>query len=187
MFTWQRKKWQQKVSDAADSIAAAADGPVSSATGKTWLNGPTFTAMLALMVIAGYPDVVFGFSTFFFRDFLQFGYPIAYYHKLQIAAAHIPLWNPLNNCGLPFLAQWNTMTFYPGSIIYLLLPLPWSLNLFVLLHQIFAGLGMFFWPATGPAAPWLPRWPGPGTPSAAWLNSACNGPTILPAWAGCRG
>ena len=36
------------------------------------------------------------------------------------------------------------MPLYPPSLIYLLLPLPWSLSFFCLLHLWFAGFGMFF-------------------------------------------
>src|SRR5947209_4036636 len=36
------------------------------------------------------------------------------------------------------------MTLYPGSLIYLLLPLPWSLSFFCLAHLFLAGLGMYF-------------------------------------------
>ena len=55
----------------------------------------------------------------------------------------MPLWNPLSNCGIPFLAQWNTLTLYPFSFLYLLLPLPWSLNIFCLTHLWLAGMGMY--------------------------------------------
>src|SRR2546422_6029354 len=34
-----------------------------------------------------------------------------------------------------FLAQWNTMVLYPGSLFYLVFPLSWSLAVFCLLHQ----------------------------------------------------
>src|SRR5207302_2254502 len=53
-------------------------------------------------------------------------------------------WNPLNNCGIPFIAQWNTTVFYPLSWFYLLLPLPWSLSYFCLGHLVLAGLAMYF-------------------------------------------
>ncbi|HTG42994.1 MAG TPA: YfhO family protein, partial [Verrucomicrobiae bacterium] len=46
-------------------------------------------------------------------------------------------------CGLPFLAQWNTMVFYPFSLIYLLFPLSWSLGFFCLFHLWWAAFGMF--------------------------------------------
>ena len=53
------------------------------------------------------------------------------------------MWNPFNNSGLPFLAQWNTLVCYPLSLIYLVLPLPWSLGIFCLAHLFLGGVGMF--------------------------------------------
>jgi len=103
-----------------------------------------FALLLALLIVACFAPVLFGFQSFVFRDFGLFGHPLAYYHRESFWRGEIPLWNPLNNCGLPFMAQWNTMVFYPPSLIYLLLPLPWSLCLFCLLHLYFGGLGMFF-------------------------------------------
>ncbi|MDW8310904.1 MAG: hypothetical protein RMK20_16150, partial [Verrucomicrobiales bacterium] len=55
----------------------------------------------------------------------------------------LPLWNPWNGCGVPFLAQWNTMPLYPPVLLYVLLPLTWGLNLFCLLHLWWGGLGAY--------------------------------------------
>jgi hypothetical protein len=96
-----------------------------------------------MLVFAAYPGVAMGLNTFFYRDFFLFGYPLAYYHRQTFWAGEFPLWNPLSFCGLPFLAQWNTMVLYPGSLLYLVLPLPWSLNLFCFIHQVIAGVGMY--------------------------------------------
>ena len=87
--------------------------------------------------------MLLGSASFVLRDFSVFGYPIAHYHRECFWRGELPLWNPLNNCGLPFLAQWNTMTLYPGSLVYLLLPLPWSLGFFMLLHLWLGGFGMY--------------------------------------------
>lgn len=115
-----------------------------------------FAGILAGLITLSFADVLFFGRSFFFRDFGIFGYPLAYYHRESFWRGEIPLWNPLNNCGLPFLAQWNSLTLYPPSLIYLLLPLPWSLNLFCLLHLFWAGFGMYMlarrW-TTHPLAP----------------------------------
>ena len=103
-----------------------------------------FALLLGVLVGACFAPVLLGFESFIFRDFGLFGHPLAYYYRESFWRGEIPLWNPLNNCGLPFMAQWNAMVFYPPSLIYLLLPLPWSLNVFCLLHLWFGGLGMFF-------------------------------------------
>ena len=54
------------------------------------------------------------------------------------------MWNPLSNIGLPFLAQWNSLVLYPGSLIYLLLPISWSLSIYCLAHLFLAGMGMYW-------------------------------------------
>ncbi len=78
------------------------------------------------------------------RDFGGYTYPLAAHLRESILNGEWPLWNPYARCGLPFLAQWNTLALYPPSLFYIFLPLPWSLNLFSLGHQFIAGLGMYF-------------------------------------------
>ncbi len=108
-----------------------------------WFTPGRFAILLALVIFAANPEVVLGWQTFYYRDFGFFAYPLAHYHRDRFWHGEIPLWNPLNNCGLPFLAQWNTLVLYPGSLFYLLFPLSWSLAVFCLLHQFLAGMGMF--------------------------------------------
>ncbi len=118
-------------------------GAVANDDGKWW-SPRRFALLLGILIIAVFPDVLTGSHTFFFKDFSNFAYPVAQYHRDCFWRGEIPLWNPLSNCGLPFLAQWNTMTLYPPSLFYLLLPLEWSLGVFCLLHLFLAGLGMYF-------------------------------------------
>src|SRR5580704_15436524 len=103
-----------------------------------------FALLLALLVVATYPQVVFGIETFVARDFGFFVYPLAHFQRECFWHGELPFWDPYNNCGVPFLAQWNTMPLYPPSLIYLTLPPEWALGFFSLLHLWFAGLGMFF-------------------------------------------
>src|SRR5947207_1764459 len=121
-----------------------------------WFTPGRFAIILALSIFAAYPEVLLGLQTFYYRDFGFFGYPIAHYLRESFWRGEIPLWNPLNNSGLPFLAQWNTLVLYPGSIFYLLFPLSWSLSVFCLLHQFLAGFCMYWlarrWTASGLAA-----------------------------------
>jgi Bacterial membrane protein YfhO len=109
-----------------------------------WLGPGRFGLLLTVLIVACFPQVVAGWETFFFRDYGAFTYPLAFFHREAFWRGELPFWNPLNNCGLPFLAQWNTLTLYPGSLIYLLLPLPWGLGMFCLLHMLLAGLGAWF-------------------------------------------
>lgn len=109
-----------------------------------WFTPGRFGLLLALLVFASFPQVVLGLQTFVARDYGFFAYPLAHFQKDCFWHGEIPFWNPYNNCGIPFLAQWNTMPLYPPALIYLLFPLTWSLSFFCLLHLWFGGLGMYF-------------------------------------------
>ena len=109
-----------------------------------WLTPRRFAALLGLLVAALFPDVLLGTGTFIFRDYGLFSYPLAHFQQELFWSGELPLWNPLNNCGIPFLAQWSGLALYPPALFYLLLPLTWSLGVFCLLHLYWGGLGMFF-------------------------------------------
>lgn len=102
-----------------------------------------FAVVLAALLAAAYPAVIFGARTFFHRDFGVLAYPTVAFAREAFWHGTLPLWNPLSHCGVPFFAQWGTMPLYPGALVYLLLPLPWSLNFFCLAHLWLAGLGMY--------------------------------------------
>jgi hypothetical protein len=103
-----------------------------------------FGLILGLLIFAAFPQVLLGLQTFVVRDFGFFAYPLAYFQRECFWRGELPFWDPYNNCGAPFLAQWNTMPLYPPALIYLILPLNWSLSFFCLLHLFWAGLGMYF-------------------------------------------
>ncbi len=102
-----------------------------------------FLLTLGLLVFISYPELLLGTRAFCYRDTGLFSYPVAYYLRVSLWHGQLPLWNPFNNCGTPFLAQWNTLALYPFSLFYVLLPMPWSLNCFLLGHLLLAGLGMY--------------------------------------------
>src|SRR5689334_7929217 len=102
----------------------------SAASCAEWLTPVRFALVLAGLIAAFFPEVLFGGKSFVFRDFGIFTYPTAYYQRACFWQGQVPLWNPLNNCGIPFLAQWNTVALYPLALIYLLLPLTWGLNFY---------------------------------------------------------
>ncbi len=108
-----------------------------------WLTPGRFAVLLAVLTLASYPQVFLGLQTFVYRDFGYFAYPIGYHLRESFWRGELPLWNPLNNCGIPFLAQWNTQVLYPPALFYVLLPLSWALGVFCLLHLFWGGLGMF--------------------------------------------
>src|SRR5579862_5363393 len=89
----------------------------------SWFTAPRMLFLLGALVVVTYPGIVFGTSVFTYRDAGLFTYPVTYYFRDCARHGQWPLWNPYNNCGIPFLAQWNTLTLYPLSLIYLALPM----------------------------------------------------------------
>jgi hypothetical protein len=102
---------------------------------------PRFAAFLLLAFVLAFPGIWLGTETFFRSDYGVMAYPSAHYLRESLRAGELPLWNPLSNCGAPFLAQWGTMCLYPGSLFFVALPMPWALGVFCLLHLWLGGLG----------------------------------------------
>jgi hypothetical protein len=108
-----------------------------------WLTSRRFALLLGALVLASFPAVIFGTRTFIVRDYGLFSYPVAFFQRESFWRGELPLWNPYNHCGLPFLAQWNTLALYPPALLYLLTPLTWGLSFFCLAHLFWGGLGMY--------------------------------------------
>jgi hypothetical protein len=117
--------------------------PTGSVGVRDFLTPARFALVLAALVLATFPGVLTGASTFIIRDFGLFSYPVAAFQKECFWRGELPSWNPYSFCGLPFLAQWNTLALYPLAIIYLVAPLTWSLPFFCLLHLYWGGVGMY--------------------------------------------
>jgi hypothetical protein len=129
----------------SDSSAKdAADVPRAAGTGGDWCSPRRFALVLAVLIFVPFWNVLLGLDTFAVRDFGLFSYPCASFQRQCFWQGELPWWNPLSCCGLPFLAQFNTLALYPPALIYLLLPLTWSLPFFCLLHLFLGGMGMYF-------------------------------------------
>ncbi len=126
----------------AAELAVKPSAPESQARTSTF-SALRFAAILAGAIVVLFHKVLLGSETFFYRDFGVLAYPTIHHAHAAFWRGELPLWNPLSNCGVPFLAQWGTMVLYPFSLVYLIFPLPWSLHLFCLGHLVLAGLGMY--------------------------------------------
>ena len=106
-----------------------------------WFTPRRFAVFLLLAFVVAFPGIWMGTETFFRSDYGVMAYPAAHYLRESLWRGELPLWNPLSNCGAPFLAQWGTMCLYPGSLFFVVLPMPWALGVFCLLHLWLGGLG----------------------------------------------
>jgi len=98
---------------------------------------------MAALLLGAFPKVLLGLESFYYRDYGVLGYPFVFHAHASFWRGELPLWNPLSNCGTPFLAQWGTMTLYPFSLFYMILPLPWSLTWFCFGHVLLGSAGMY--------------------------------------------
>ena len=120
------------------------DSAVEVEGASAWFVPWRFALLLVVLILVSFPEVVVGWRAFFYIDAGSYGYPAAFFDRESFWRGELPLWNPYNNCGIPFLAQWNTMALYPPSLFYLIFPLPWSFDVFCLGHLLLAGMGMYF-------------------------------------------
>lgn len=125
-----------------DLAGESSNSAESTATPRAPFSQKHVVLLLGIALAAVFPRVWFGLGTFFYRDFGVLAYPTIFYQRECFWRGELPLWNPYSNCGAPFLAQWGTMVLYPFSLFYLLLPVPWSLNVFCLAHLCWGGTGM---------------------------------------------
>jgi len=116
--------------------------PKRGASPADWLTARRFAAILAGVIAIVFWDVLLCSHTLFYRDYAFFSLPNAVFFQRSMFAGEWPLWNDLSHCGIPFLAQWNTLTCYPPYIVACLFPLPWALGFFCLAHLLMGGIAM---------------------------------------------
>lgn len=69
-------------------------------------------------------------------------YPWRAFAASSLHHGYIPLWNPHQFCGTPFVANSQSAVFYPPNVIFSVLPTPTAFGVSVLLHLMLTGLLM---------------------------------------------
>lgn len=103
-------------------------------------------AVPALYVVTAalfFQEAVFRGKVFCARDHYLFFLPRRFFALEMLRDGTLPLWNPLNACGVPFLANVQSSVFYPLSALVYLLPFPAGYNAFVIAHYVLAACGMY--------------------------------------------
>ncbi len=89
-------------------------------------------------------------------DYYTLMYPRYLYGYEEILAGKIPLWNPYNYCGIPFLATLEVGILYPGNFLFLFFPTAFAMGMTVVLHTFLTAYFMFLlgraWGWTRPAS-----------------------------------
>ncbi|MEZ5358782.1 MAG: hypothetical protein R3F48_08095 [Candidatus Zixiibacteriota bacterium] len=118
-------------------------------TGNLIQNNTIFTvALFALMfiaVLALFSDFVFTDKGLYGSDTVQAGmFFRSFYADYYNQTGKVPVWNPYQFCGIPYIDGFHGDTFYPFSKLLLVVNVfrAWGWNL--LLHVFIAGMTMFF-------------------------------------------
>jgi len=85
--------------------------------------------------------VIFAGQTFFFRDIHRIFYPARVFLAAVFQEGSLPFWCPQLFCGAPFASFLSNTVFYPFTLLFLLLDMPFALNLVILVHIL---LGFWF-------------------------------------------
>ena len=159
-----------KVQPYTGRMMSKRDTGLGGVAATTWLSAGQFGLLLGVVLVLCFPRVILGTHSFYYRDYGALGYPLLFFARESFWRGEFPFWLPLIHCGVPFMAQWGTMALYPLSVIYLVLPMPWSLGVFCLGHLWLAGYGMYHLAS---------RWTGHGMgASLAGLAFVFNGYTL---------
>jgi len=79
-------------------------------------------------------------------------YPWRLFAAETLRSGYLPLWNPHQFCGTPFVANSQSAVFYPLNLLFCLLPVAQAFGVSVLLHLFLTGAFMYFFlrsPALG--------------------------------------
>src|ERR1043166_419528 len=80
-------------------------------------------------------------EVFTFRDHSDYFQPLRWYTAMSLKAGHLPLWNPYNASGEPWLANPQTAVFYPPAWLFVALPFETAMMLYLALHLALLGGG----------------------------------------------
>jgi hypothetical protein len=116
---------------------------------KRCIRLPYFPIIIApILLFSG--TLLTGRILFWGLPMLQF-YPWREFAWESLTHGLLPLWNPFNGMGAPLIANYQLALFYPpGWLVYLFAIIggsqlmAWSHTLLVVLHLIWAGIGMVF-------------------------------------------
>ncbi|HEY4564483.1 MAG TPA: hypothetical protein VIJ36_15985, partial [Thermoanaerobaculia bacterium] len=98
-------------------------------------------AALGLWLWAAVP-LVLGQRTLYFRDVFTTHLPVKAFGAAELREGRIPAFNPSWGLGQPFRGNPNALPFYPGNLLYLVLPFWSAFNLHYALHWLLAALAM---------------------------------------------
>lgn len=127
------------MSSATDSID---HGPSRSEQGSRRGLAAVWVAALLVWLAVAVP-LGMGWRTLFFRDVFSNHFLLKSFGAESLKRGEIPAFNPEVGLGQPFRGNPSALAFYPGNLLYLVLPFWSAFNLHFALHWLLAMLTMW--------------------------------------------
>src|SRR5438067_8584694 len=100
-------------------------------------------ALLAVVILLIFSDVLFLGTGFYIRDVIRDYLPSRFVLRSIVAGGEFPSWNPFYSAGQPLAANPGFQAFYPGTWLCFLPRFLLGFNLEILLHVALAASGMY--------------------------------------------
>jgi hypothetical protein len=106
-----------------------------------------FTLLLILtcfgvLFLVCYTPVLLLDHQFAYRDAGNYYYPLNKRVQTEWDHGRWPLWEPEENAGLPLLGNPTAAVFYPGKLVFAILPYAWGARVYIVAHAALAFLSM---------------------------------------------
>lgn len=118
----------------------------------------TSVLVAPVLILLLFAPALAGIDRLAFRDVSHFYTPLYDYVASRNSEQWLPLWNPLDQTGIPLAGETTTAVFYPLRYVLFMLPIPSevAISWYIVLHLILASL----------TARLAARWAGLGQPAA---------------------
>ena len=100
-------------------------------------------AVLAILTMAFFGDVLFGGRTLVLRDTVCDFLPWRLFAGDALRSGRLPWWNPYEGFGKPFFADPQSAVFYPLHVLFLIMSPAWALKVSWALHLWIAAASMY--------------------------------------------
>jgi hypothetical protein len=133
--------------DAADSRGVE-PSPVSQSAVAALLKGRHFWLLLTEVIVL-VPLIIYYFPcltgerSFYASDLTWYFQPFLSFMSNCFGKGELPLWNPYMYCGMAQFAVPSPGIFYPFNFYFYIMPFSPALALFLITHQVVAGIGAF--------------------------------------------
>ncbi|MCP4566014.1 MAG: YfhO family protein, partial [FCB group bacterium] len=125
-------------------MAKAKEIESGNVTSRKWVFNLVLFAVLFVVVIALFHTFVFSDRMLYGSDTIQAG---VFFRSFYVDYVHengsVPVWNPYQFCGIPYIDGFHGDTFYPFSILKFFTNIYRALGWNLLLHVFLAGITMF--------------------------------------------